>query len=369
MKTKNIILLFLATLTIVIQSCNSDKEIVEGFKNRILKINTLINSQNKGTYYLNILDDSINIIKFDISTAKIKDENKVIVSKLLDSISNNILIVRLNNCIIGEHYSISSSTWKQMIAKVKNLPIGQGIMDAYTEELNKELSLNNITITVYIKENNKCEIVTSYYSAMANFTAMYFGGLLGNMQKPAKKEIGTYKYIGDNTFEISNKMILIIKDKQNCKAELSIKIPTEEEIKTSNPSKNDTLPFNKKSEVISKQPTSASIKIIGSLIRIGNLEVAQNDFPKLMNWYEAKKACANLGDGWRLPKINELNILYNNKIKISGFGNNVESFYWSATEGNKDGIELAYYQSFGDGFQKFHGKEYGSFYVRAVRSL
>ena len=229
MKTKNSILFFFAILSFVIQSCNNDKEIVEGFNNRILKINTLINSSNKGTYYLNILDDSINIIKFDISTAKIKDENKVIVSKLLDSISNNILIVRLNNCIIGEHYSISSSTWKQMLKSVKNMPIGQGFMDAYTEKLNKELSLNNTTITVYIKENNQCQIVTSYYSAMANLTAVYFGGLLGNLQKPAKKEIGTYKYIGDNTFEISNKMILRIKDNQNCKAELSIKIPTEEE--------------------------------------------------------------------------------------------------------------------------------------------
>ena len=246
MKTKNIILLFLGTLTIVVQGCNSDKEIVEGLKNRILKINTLINSQNKGTYYLNILDDSINIIKY------------------------NILIVRLNNCIIGEHYSISSSTWKQMIAKIKNLPIGQGVMDAYTEGLNKAMTLNNITITVYIKENNKCEIVTSYYSGMANFTAMLWGGLLGNMQKPAKKEIGTYKYIGDNTFEISNKMILIIKDKQNCKAELSIKIPTEQEIRNSNPSKSDTLTLKKESDVKSNPPKTACTCTLASFDLILN---------------------------------------------------------------------------------------------------
>ena len=41
MKTKNIILLFLGTLTIVVQGCNSDKEIVEGLKNRILKAESL----------------------------------------------------------------------------------------------------------------------------------------------------------------------------------------------------------------------------------------------------------------------------------------------------------------------------------------
>lgn len=233
MKTKNIILFFFATLPIVLQSCNSDKEQVESIKNRLYKIGILTSSNNKGTSYLNVLDDSINIIKFDINSSKLKENNKVVLTKILDSISGDILISRLTNCIIGEHYSISSSTWKQMIAKIKNLPIGQGVMDAATEGLNKEMTLNNITITVYIKENNKCEIVTSYYSAMANLTALYFGGLLGNMQKPAKKEIGTYKYIGDNTFEISNKMILKIKDKQNCKAELSIKIPTEEEISKS----------------------------------------------------------------------------------------------------------------------------------------
>ena len=362
MKTKNIILLFFATLTIVIQSCNSDKEIVEGLKNRILKINTLINSQNKGTYYLNILDDSINIIKFDISTAKIKDENKVIVSKLLDSISNNILVVRLNNCIIGEHYSISSSTWKQMIAKIKNLPIGQSVMDAYTEGLNKAMTLNNITITIYIKENNKCEIVTSYYSAMANFTAIYFGGLLGNMQKPAKKEIGTYKYIGDNTFEISNKMILRINDKQNCKAELSIKIPTEQEIRNSNPSKSDTLTLKKESDVKSNPPKTASIKIIGNSIKIGDIEVAEYDFPIPKNWDNALIACRKLGNGWRLPTINELKYMYQNRNKI---GNFVKSYYWSSNEyNNENGWDL-YFENGSEG----GNDKKNTIYVRAIRSL
>jgi hypothetical protein len=364
MKTKNIILLFFATLTILVQSCNSDKEIVEGLKNRILKINTLINSQNKGTYYLNILDDSINIIKFDISTAKIKDENKVIVSKLLDSISNNILIVRLNNCIIGEHYSISSSTWKQMLKKVTNLPIGQGVMDAYTEGLNKELSLNNITITVYIKENNKCEIVTSYYSAMANLTALYFGGLLGNMQKPAKKEIGTYKYIGDNTFEISNKMILKIKDKQNCKAELSIKIPTEEEIRNANSKNRDTLLVNKESDSKPIPSSPVKIQMLDNSIRIGNLEVAQSNLLPLMNWSDAKNACSRLGKGFRLPTKNELNLIYQNRSKLNGYGN----LYFSSTEPEYNPNSVVWIQNF-DGGEQGYGSKFKEDYFFAVRSL
>ena len=146
MKTKNSILFFFAILSLVIQSCNNDKEIVEGLNNRILKINTLINSQNKGTYYLNILDDSINIIKFDISTAKIKEENKVIVSKLLDSISNNILIVRLTNCIIGKKYSLSSEQYKLL---QKNT--GNEIEDAINQGISQAFTGSKTTITIFIK--------------------------------------------------------------------------------------------------------------------------------------------------------------------------------------------------------------------------
>ena len=36
-------------------------------------------------------------------------------------------------------------------------------------------------------------------------------------------------------------------------------------------------------------------------IIIGNLEIMTQDLGKL-NFAEAQKACADLGDGWRLPK-------------------------------------------------------------------
>jgi len=65
--------------------------------------------------------------------------------------------------------------------------------------------------------------------------------------------------------------------------------------------------------------TYNSDSIIGKPIRIRNLEVAQNDFPKEMTWYDAKKACTDLGNGWRLPTKDELNLLYINKDKIGGF--------------------------------------------------
>jgi hypothetical protein len=36
------------------------------------------------------------------------------------------------------------------------------------------------------------------------------------------------------------------------------------------------------------------------------IEIAENDFPVRMSYSEAVRACENLGDGWRLPKFEEL---------------------------------------------------------------
>jgi len=68
-------------------------------------------------------------------------------------------------------------------------------------------------------------------------------------------------------------------------------------------------------------------KIIGKPIKIGDLEITQYDFPKKMNWHDAKKACETLGDGWRLPTKDELNSLYLIKYNIHQKGD----YYWSST--------------------------------------
>ena len=79
-------------------------------------------------------------------------------------------------------------------------------------------------------------------------------------------------------------------------------------------------------------PNSYSASIIGRPIRIGSLEVAENDFPKSMNWNEAVKACTDLGNGWKLPTKYELNLMYLNKDKIGDVAN---KGYWSSSEGAK----------------------------------
>ena len=108
---------------------------------------------------------------------------------------------------------------------------------------------------------------------------------------------------------------------------------------------------------------SAKPVVIEKTIKIGNLEVAQFDFPEEMIWVDAKAACAKLGKGWRLPTKAELNILFRNKTKIGGFKKDA---YWSSTGNEKDGE--AWNQSF-DGGDQYNSASGVAIYVRAVRSF
>lgn len=99
-----------------------------------------------------------------------------------------------------------------------------------------------------------------------------------------------------------------------------------------------------------------------STIKIDNLEVMTEDLEGRHTWDDAMKACADLGDGWRLPTKDELNLLYENKEKIGGFA---DDYYWSSTEHDSD---FAWGQAFGIGFQSDINKT-NNYYVRAVRAF
>ena len=100
-----------------------------------------------------------------------------------------------------------------------------------------------------------------------------------------------------------------------------------------------------------------------TLLKIGNLEIAPNDFPNTMNWDDAKITCEALGDGWRLPSKDELKILYENKDKIGGFADRV---YWSSTE---IGLEYANYQVFDNYGSQGAIQKFITFNVRAIRTF
>ena len=111
-------------------------------------------------------------------------------------------------------------------------------------------------------------------------------------------------------------------------------------------------------------------KIIGKPIKTGNLEIAQYDFPKKMNWHDAKKACETLGDGWRLPTKDELNSSYFSQIGGMAF-----NWYWSSTlenyvRSNEYLYSKAWLQYFGEGggYQINVNMKYKES-VRAVRAF
>ena len=109
-----------------------------------------------------------------------------------------------------------------------------------------------------------------------------------------------------------------------------------------------------------------SSKIIGKPYRLSKIKVAQYDFPKQMTWYDAKKACANLGNGWRLPTKDELILLLKNKDKIGGFASsNCGCNYWSSTENIASDAFCFYFYY---GYSNIKGK-FNTYYVRAVRAF
>ncbi len=92
---------------------------------------------------------------------------------------------------------------------------------------------------------------------------------------------------------------------------------------------------------------------------INGLEISDN--LGYMDWHEAVETCKKLGQGWRLPTKDELNMFYENKEEVGGFAINN---YWSFTE--YDNFN-AWKQIFFNGFQFSNNKSSYS-YVRAVRA-
>ena len=93
---------------------------------------------------------------------------------------------------------------------------------------------------------------------------------------------------------------------------------------------------------------------------IGNLEIMTQDLGKL-NFAEAQKACADLGDGWRLPKKDEFDVLCSNKDKIGGF---TTSWYWTSSEFNREAAWIRYVEN----CDEMLNQKRVSFNVRPVRT-
>ena len=95
------------------------------------------------------------------------------------------------------------------------------------------------------------------------------------------------------------------------------------------------------------------------------IHVAEIDFECQLSWSLAKSECSKLGNEWRLPTYVELEVIHK-ELHKKGKGNFKDSQYWSSMEGDE-------YESwvfdFNHGSAGYNETRFGSFYVRAVRSI
>ena len=217
-------------MSILLISCNNDKEIVDSYTRRILKINLLSASDNVDTYYLNSLGDSLRIILSDLNTLKLQQPNKDILTNLIDSVSENIHVARVTNCIKGNKYKRTS------VYKDKEL-MEAGGKDNFILDM---LSTGKLTETVIIKNNSECEIIYQIDDIVGVFNAAFLLGTGTDIRNKRSNE--TYKYIGNNEFQISNGWILKVINPQNCEVELL----TDSEIKNEQNTKPDDSSENAK---------------------------------------------------------------------------------------------------------------------------
>lgn len=91
-----------------------------------------------------------------------------------------------------------------------------------------------------------------------------------------------------------------------------------------------------------------------------NFEIHSDELGK-MNWYEAIEKVSELGDGWRLPTITELQLIWESEHKDLF----QKESYWSSSEFESNYAWAFYFFS---GVTDYINK-YDYDYVRAVRDL
>lgn len=107
--------------------------------------------------------------------------------------------------------------------------------------------------------------------------------------------------------------------------------------------------------------------VVGKPKTLGGILVAQFDFQVSMNFEMAESMCEKLGSGWRLPTMDELNLLYKNKEKLGGFSKHKDAFYWSSDYDRR--YQGALNKNFNDGKIRFVDTKISKIGVRAVRNV
>jgi len=112
--------------------------------------------------------------------------------------------------------------------------------------------------------------------------------------------------------------------------------------------------LKKQVEAMADEPTILSMEVTKTV----KFEVAKEDIVGSHNYKTANNIIYGLGDGWRLPTIEELQAMYEAKIITEGC-------YWSSTEYYSF---FAWYYSFINGYSDIYFKT-STYRVRAVRTV
>lgn len=94
-----------------------------------------------------------------------------------------------------------------------------------------------------------------------------------------------------------------------------------------------------------------------------NFEISEADLSEKLDWEKAKIQIKKLGDGWRIPTIDELEAIYLDRWEITGL--DTHHWYWSSS-GN--GSSTSFCIDFKDGKRKAYYKE-GKGLIRPVRNV
>jgi len=101
-------------------------------------------------------------------------------------------------------------------------------------------------------------------------------------------------------------------------------------------------------------------------------EVYPHDLPEPMTYVDTVKAVAKLGDGWRIPTLPELKLMYAQNDKIGGFctepssGSDYPAWYWSSTP-DRDSTYYVVSVRFSDGYANWGLKDFIRLSCRPVR--
>ena len=102
---------------------------------------------------------------------------------------------------------------------------------------------------------------------------------------------------------------------------------------------------------------------MNTIKRSFNFEIHPDELGK-MNWNEAIEKVKELGDGWRIPTITELQLIWDSENKDLF----KKEWYWSSSEYDSNNAWLFSF-FYGYTYYGLNFSEYSSYYVRAVRDL